>query len=85
MQKEELFGELFKTIPLYNEGHLEFILQTMDNESAIFMLIQAVKHGFDSGVYSIGESEVISKAIRVLSKKSNDDEEVKSNPNNELI
>jgi hypothetical protein len=69
MNEEDLFGKLFKTIPLYNEGHLEMILQTMDNESATFMLIQAVKHAFDKGVYSIGETEVISKSIRVLSKK----------------
>jgi hypothetical protein len=69
MNEEELIGKLFKTIPLYNEGHIELILQTMDTDSAILMLVQAVKQAYDSGVYSIGETEVISKAIRVLNKK----------------
>lgn len=78
MQEEELFGKLFKTIPLYNEGHLEIILQTMDNESATFMLIQAVRHAFDKGVYSIGETEVISKSIRVLSKKEETEEKTEN-------
>jgi hypothetical protein len=69
MNERELIGKLFKTIPLYNEGHIELILQTMDNDSAILILVQAVKQAYDSGVYSIGETEVISKAIRVLNKK----------------
>jgi hypothetical protein len=69
MQEEELFGKLFKTIPLYNEGHLEIILQTMDKESAVFMLTQAIKYAYDSGIYSIGETEVISKSLRVLNNK----------------
>jgi hypothetical protein len=69
MEEQQLFGKLFKTIPLYSEEHLEVILQTMNKESANFFLIQAVKHAFDSGVYSIGETEILSKCIRLLAKQ----------------
>lgn len=75
MQEQELFGTLFKTVPLYNEDHLDVILKTMDKESASYILVQAVKHAYDSGIYTIGETEVISKAIRVLSKKEENKEE----------
>jgi hypothetical protein len=40
----------------------------MDKEQAIYLLVQAIKHAYHSGVYSLGESEVISKSIRILSK-----------------
>ena len=64
----ELFGKLFNSIPLLNETHLDTLLETLDKERSVYLLIQAVKHAYHSGVYSIGESEVISKCIRVLSK-----------------
>lgn len=69
MEEQELFGKLFNTVPLYDEGHLETILETLNQESATYLLIQAVKHAYHSGVFSIGEVEVISKSIRLLSNK----------------
>ena len=44
----------------------------MDKDQASYLLIQAVSHAYHSGVYTIGESEVISKAIRIISKKEED-------------
>ena len=74
-EEQELFGKLFNTVPLFNEDHLEVMLKTMDKDGAIFLLIQAVKFAYHNGAYSIGESEVISKAIRVISKKEVETEE----------
>lgn len=68
MEEENLFGKLFNTIPLYDESHLDTILTTMDKKTASYVLIQAVKFAYHQGVFSLGESEVISKSIRVLSK-----------------
>ncbi len=76
-QEQELFGKLFNTIPLYNEDHLDVLLKTMDKESAVYLLIQAVKLAYHDGVYSMGETEVLSKAIRTLSKK---EEPLEKNP-----
>jgi hypothetical protein len=67
-EEKQLFGKLFNSIPLYTENHLETLLDTLDKERSIFLLIQAVKYAYHSNIYSIGESEVISKCIRVLSK-----------------
>lgn len=69
MEDKELFGTLFNSIPLNTEEHLEAILNTLDKERAIFFLVQAVKQGYHQGIYSLGESEVISRCIRVLSKE----------------
>jgi hypothetical protein len=62
------FGNLFNTIELLNEDHLELILTTMDNEHSLYYLIEAVKSAHRKGAFSIGETEVISKSIRTLLK-----------------
>lgn len=68
-QEQELFGKLFNSIPLYTESHLDAIMDSMDKEQSIYYLIQAVSHAYHSGVYTIGEAEVISKSIRIVTKK----------------
>ena len=67
-QENEKYGNLFGTIDLLSEDHLELILSTMDKEHALYYLIESVKIAHFKGVYSIGESEVISKSIRTLLK-----------------
>lgn len=74
MENEKIFGKLFDSIPLNNEEHLEVILSTMNKETAIYFIVQAVKYSYHNGIYSIGEAEVISKAIRELSKKEKTEE-----------
>ena len=68
MEEEKLYGKLFGTIPLYNDDHMDVLLNTMDKERAIFILTQAVKLAYESQLYSLGESEVLSRSIRLLSK-----------------
>jgi hypothetical protein len=41
----------------------------MDKDNASYILIQAVKKAYHDGVYSLGEAEVVSRAIRVMSKQ----------------
>jgi len=67
--EKDIFGKLFNTIELQDENHLELIINTMDKSSATYLLVQAIKHAYHSGVFSLGESEVLSKCIRVISKK----------------
>jgi hypothetical protein len=73
-QQQELFGKLFNSIPLYNEEHLDTLLDTMNKDTSIYYLIQAIKFAYESGLYSMGECEVISKAIRISSKKEKETE-----------
>ena len=69
MEDQQLFGKLFDSIPIQTDDHLNAILESMDKEHGLFYLIQAVKYGYQSGLYTLGECEVISKAIRVVNKK----------------
>ena len=67
-KKEELFGNLFGTINLLTEDHLDLLLSTMDKEHSTYYLVESVKAAHKRGAFSIGESEIISKSIRILSK-----------------
>jgi hypothetical protein len=69
MEKENTnYGNLFGTINLINEDQLELMLSTMNNDHALYYLIEAIKSAHSKGVFTIGESEVISKSIRTLIK-----------------
>ncbi len=67
-QENTNYGNLFGTINLHNEEHVEAILSTMDEEHAIFYLIESVKYAHKQGCFTIGETEVLSKSIRTLLK-----------------
>jgi len=66
--ENKLFGTLFSSIDLKSEEHLDIILSTMDREHAIYYIVESVKAAHKRGAFTIGEVEVISKAIRTLSK-----------------
>jgi len=68
-EKENTFGVVFDSMELVSEEHLEMLLNTMDKETAIYLMIQGVKSAHSRGVFSLGECEILSKSIRVLSKK----------------
>ena len=68
-QENELFGNLFGTINLLSEEHLDAILMSMNKDLALYYLVESVKAAHKRGALTIGESEVISKAIRVLTKQ----------------
>lgn len=68
-QGNELFGNLFGTINLLSEEHLDAILISMNKDHSLYYLVESVKAAHKRGAFTIGESEVISKAIRTLTKK----------------
>jgi hypothetical protein len=60
------FGSLFGTIPLISEEHLDAILSAMTKEESTYYLVEAIKAAYNRGAFTIGEVEVISKAIRLV-------------------
>ena len=67
-QENSNYGNLFGSIDLLSEEHLEVMLTTMNTEHALYYLIESVKSAHKKGCYTIGETEIISKAIRGLLK-----------------
>lgn len=67
--EEEIYGKLFNVIPLMDDNHVDLLLSTMTKETAIYYLTHAVNLAYHNGVYSLGESEILSKSIRLLNKE----------------
>jgi hypothetical protein len=59
-------ASLFESITYYNEEQLNLFLSNMNQEQAIYCLVEAVKIAYRRGSYSLEESEVISKSLRVI-------------------
>lgn len=64
----DIYGKLFNKIILQDESHLEALLDSMDRDRAIYILVESVRYAYNMNVYTLGESEVISKCIRTLSR-----------------
>ena len=71
-EKNKNFGNLFGSIELLSEEHLELILSTMNADHALYYLIESVKSAHKKGAFTIGETEVISKALRVILKEDSE-------------
>ena len=74
-ENNEIYGKLFNKIVLQDETHLEVLLDTMDRERAIYLLVESVRYAYNMNAYTMGESEVISKCIRILSRVEPENEE----------
>lgn len=61
-------GTLFNSIEYRSSDGLNDFISNLNDEQAKLCLIEAVKYSFLRGVYSLEESEVLSKSLRILSK-----------------
>ena len=67
-EKKETYGNLFGTIEILSEEHLEVMLSSMDKDSATYFVVEALKAAHKRGAFTIGEVEVVSRAIRSISR-----------------
>lgn len=72
--EEKIYGKLFNNIVLRDENHLDVLLDTMDKERSIYLLVEAVKYCHNMSAFTLGESEVLSKCIRVLNREYDEKE-----------
>ena len=62
---------LFGSFNINNYTELDKLVSSIEKEQAIFFLIEAAKYANNSGVFSMNETEIISKSIRKLFEKPN--------------
>lgn len=66
--EQKSYAKIFNNFDFVSKEHLEMFFQTMDSNVATQTLIHAIKCAYERGAFTIGEVEVISKTIRVLSE-----------------
>ena len=67
--KNEQIGVLFGNISYTSEEQLNAIIDNMEYEQAIFFIIKSMEFSYGSGIYSLTESEILSKSLRIFSQK----------------
>ncbi len=63
-------GSLFGTIHYVSINDLDNFISNLTQEQSLYCLIEAVKLAHLKGIYTIEESECLSKSIRVFQKNS---------------
>ena len=65
-QQKQPIAYLFEEVEIYNPEDIEKLIDGLTEEQAKFMLVRAVQMAYRNGLYSLTESEIISKSLRML-------------------
>jgi hypothetical protein len=65
-QEKQPIAHLFEEVAIYNPEDIENLIDNLTEEQAKFMLIRAVQMAYKNGLYSLTESEIVSKSLRML-------------------
>jgi hypothetical protein len=65
-QQKRPILHLFEEVAIYKPEDIDNLIDNLSEEQAKFMLIRAVQMAYRNGLYSLAESEIISKSLRTL-------------------
>jgi predicted ATP-dependent serine protease len=65
-QQKQPIAFLFEDVAIYKPEDIENLIDNLSEEQAKFMVIRAVQMAYKNGVYSLTESELVSKSLRML-------------------
>lgn len=76
---EEQINLLFDSIKYGSHEQLDLFILNLSKEQSLYVVTEALEMGHRRGVYSLQESEILSKSLRILNKEiySVDDREGK--------
>jgi hypothetical protein len=67
MSKEKQpMGLLFDSVAYYQPEDIQLLVDNLSYEQSLFMISQALEYAHKNGLYSLQESELISKSLRGL-------------------
>lgn len=65
-QEKQPIAFLFEDVAIYKPEDIDNLIDNLTEEQSKFMLIRAVQMAYKNGLYSLTESEIVSKSLRVL-------------------
>jgi hypothetical protein len=69
-QETEYSGVLFGNIKYSSDEQIESIINNMEYQQAIFFLTKAIEFSYGHNIYSLVESEILSKSLRIFNQKN---------------
>ena len=65
-QQKQPIAFLFEDVAIYKPEDIDNLIDNLTEEQAKFMLIRAVQMAYKNGLYTLTESEIVSKSLRIL-------------------
>lgn len=62
----EPIGYLFESIAIYDQSSVSIFIDKMSQEQAFYVLNQAIQMAYRRNIFSMEETEILSKSFRVL-------------------
>lgn len=75
-EQSKPIGTLFNVINYNNVSDLDKFINELTPDQALYCVVQAARAGYERSAYNMEESEVVSKAIRVLTTPQESKQEV---------
>jgi len=66
MEQPEPMGLLFGSVRYYSPDDINSICDNMNLEQAYFMIIKALEYSHNSNIFTLQESELVSKSLRIF-------------------
>ena len=68
-------GYLFESIAIYDQSAVSQFVDNMIPEQAFYIITQAIQMAYSKNIFTLQESEILSKSLRVLTQKETPTEE----------
>jgi len=68
MEEKQPIGYLFESIAIYDMNSVEMFVDNLNTQQATYVIMQALEMANKKGIYSLRESEILSKSLRILEK-----------------
>ena len=59
---------LFDRIQIKEDSHFESFINDLNEEQSLYIIRLAVNSALSKGIYSLEESEILSKSIRIINR-----------------
>jgi len=69
MENKEPIGFLFNSIAYYSEESVDNMIDSLSKENIVYILKQALEYSHSKNIFSLLESEIISKSLRIINKE----------------
>jgi tRNA(Leu) C34 or U34 (ribose-2'-O)-methylase TrmL len=73
--QESPIGVIFDSINYYKLEDLDKFIESMNQDQALYCIVQAAQSAYKRNAFNLAESEVLSKAIRKLTQQQSPKEE----------
>lgn len=74
MEEKQPMGLLFDSVGYYSPEDINSLCDEMTLEQAYFMIIKSLEFAHNNRIFSLQESELISKSLRLMNKHFNNNE-----------